>query len=318
VFDRYAALLDRAGVDGVMLDRIRFPSPANGFEALFTCFCDACAARFRRELGYPLATLQARARDFLESMRDWAPGEPAGGRAESAGGRADGEYADGGRAARGEEAEGAAGRWGRPDALWEEAGLLDLAAFRALSVGSVVRRFAGLARERRLRVGLDLFSPSLAGLVAQDYRSLAAYCDWIKPMTYCHAVGPAGLPLELASLARAILLLCPRLREADALALLRRAFRWDIPESLPRLLADGLPERVLSPELKRTRAMGLPRRVGLFPGIEAVSIPRFGIDITEPMLERYLAALGEGAPGLVASWDLLAIPPGNLRRLGAM
>ncbi len=287
VFDRYAALLERSRVDGVMLDRIRFPSPANGFEALLTCFCPACADRFQRERGYPLDTLRSRALAFLESLRGWAPEE-------------------------------AARRWRRPDALWEAAGLADLAAFRARSIAAAVSRFAGYARARGLKVGLDLFSPALAGLVGQDYPALAPSADWIKPMIYCHAAGPAGLPLELASLARALLCLRPGWREAEAAALLRGAFRWQIPESLDRLLSAGLPERLLAAELEAIRRMALPAGVEVFAGIEAVRIPRFGVDITGPVLERYLAALGRDAPGLVASWNLLAVPGANLRRLGRL
>ncbi len=292
VFARYAALLDRAGVDGVMLDRIRFPSPANGFEALLTCFCPACAARFEREAGYPLDTLRARARALLEEMRGWTPQE------------AERRWAPGALRA-------------PPDGLFEAAGLADLAAFRARSITAMVARFAGHARERRLKVGLDLFSPALAGLVGQDYRALAACADWIKPMTYCHAVGPAGLPLELASLARALVALCPRLEEVDALALLRRAFGWPLPGPSARLLAEGLPEHVLALELEAIGRLGLPPGVAVHAGIEAVRIPHFGIDITPRMIGRYLDEAAGRAEGLIASWNLLAIPAANLRRLGA-
>ncbi len=36
------AALSRFGFTGVFLDRIRYPSPANGLEMLFSCFCDRC------------------------------------------------------------------------------------------------------------------------------------------------------------------------------------------------------------------------------------------------------------------------------------
>jgi len=36
--------LSRFGFAGVFLDRIRYPSPANGVEMLFSCFCDRCLA----------------------------------------------------------------------------------------------------------------------------------------------------------------------------------------------------------------------------------------------------------------------------------
>ena len=291
VFARYAALLERAGVNGVMLDRIRFPSPANGFEALLTCFCPACAARFQREMGYPLAILRNRARALLAALPSWGPRDAARGLADLLGlAGAGGPAAD---------------------------SLADLAVFRARSIARLVGRFAGYAREKGLAVGLDLFSPALAALVGQDYRLLAPAADWLKPMTYCHAVGPAGLPLELASLARALLALAPRLAEREALAVLRETFRLPVPGSLSRLLAGGLPERVLAAELEAIGRLGLPSRAAVLAGIEAVSLPRFGIDITPAVLGRYLRAAGGRARGWVASWNLLAIPEANLRLLGA-
>ena len=306
VFERYAALLGRAGVDGVMLDRIRFPSPANGFEALLTCFCPACADRFRREEGGSLDPLRERARALLAAMPGWGPGEAAAGLRAlaalpgSAGPAADG-IASEGLAAEGRASEGLAG----------------LAAFRARSIARVVARFAGHARGQGLAVGLDLFSPALAGLVGQDYRLLAPAADWLKPMTYCHAVGPAGLPLELASLARALLALAPRLAEREALAAVRKAFRLPVPAALSRLLADGLPERLVAAELEVVGGLELPPRVAVHAGLEAVSLPRFGIDITPAILGRYLRASAGRARGWVASWNLLAVPEANLRLLGA-
>lgn len=46
--------LGRFGFCGVFLDRIRYPSPANGLEMLFSCFCDRCI-----EAGYVNQRMQA-------------------------------------------------------------------------------------------------------------------------------------------------------------------------------------------------------------------------------------------------------------------
>lgn len=59
---------------------------------------------------------------------------------------------------------------------------------------AVIRRHGG-------KIGFDLFSPGLAPLVGQDYTALARLADWIKPMCYRVAVGPAGLRLEIPALA---------------------------------------------------------------------------------------------------------------------
>lgn len=41
-------ILNTHGFKGVFLDRIRYPSPANGLEMLFSCFCDNCIADGRK------------------------------------------------------------------------------------------------------------------------------------------------------------------------------------------------------------------------------------------------------------------------------
>ncbi len=285
-FEAYTRLIDRTGVTGVMLDRIRFPSPANGFEALFTCFCGFCAARYQAETGRPLGRERERATGFLSRLATLT-------------------------------ASSLGAEWSEIDDLWTAAGLTDLARFRRRSVVDAVRRFAQAARSRGLKVGLDLFSPSMAGLVSQDYRALAGLADWIKPMIYRLAAGPAGLPLELASLTRALSALCLGLGDAGACRLVGAATGWDIPESSAELLAHGLPESVIASELGRIRSLGLSG-TAVYAGIEAVSIPAFHIDVTREVLERSLSCLGEPATGLIASWNLLRIPEENLRLIGAL
>ncbi|MGD0725035.1 MAG: hypothetical protein ABSB63_05675 [Spirochaetia bacterium] len=286
-FQTYESLLSSLDVDGVMLDRIRFPSPANGWESLFCCFCESCRAGFHTFAGLSLDLMRQRARDFTTRIREQGPSEL--------------------RAA-----------WTAPGALWKAAGLEKLAAFRARSVTSTVRRFSSLARARGLGVGLDLFSPSLAPLVGQDYEVLSSLCDWIKPMIYCRAVGPAGLPLEIASLWKALSTLHS---VADARAtgdLLSDVFSWQLPGAVEELLRSGLPAEVISSELEMIRRMSLASRTRVYAGIEAVRMPEFGIDVTPAMLARSLRQLQAPADGIVASWNLLHIPEENLRLIGAL
>jgi hypothetical protein len=287
VFGIYASLLDRLPVDGVMLDRIRFPSPANGFESLLSCFCSSCKAAFEQGDGLPFETLRERARSFILRIKDLTP------------------FAF-------------AAEWGETDSLWTVAGLERLAAFRRRSVVKAVQRFSIHARSKGLKVGLDLFSYSLSHLVGQDYAALSETCDWVKPMIYCHAVGPAGLPLEIACMSRALRELSPRLGAGGANELLRKLFRWDIPETEERLLTDGLPEKILSSELTLIKGAGLASGVEVYAGIEAVRNPQFGIDITAETLNRYFSHLVEPARGIVASWNLLDIPHENLERIGRL
>jgi hypothetical protein len=269
----YRDLLARHDLDGVMLDRIRFPSPANGFEALFSCYCTACAGRFQEAYGRALP----RPERLAAALRRFPPAP----------------------------------------GLLAAAGCADLADFRAAAVHRVVEPFAALARSRGLTVGLDLFCPTLADFVGQDYRRLSGLCDWVKPMLYCHAVGPAGIPLEIACLWRALDALAAEARER-APAALRRVFGFDIPDEMNRLLHDGLPEATAGVEMDRLRARNLPDTIRVHAGIEAVRIPAFGVDITPAVLDRYLEAIAGRCDGLVASWNLLAMPRENLRLLGAL
>jgi hypothetical protein len=286
VFDACSSLLAGADVDGVMLDKIRFPSPSNGFEALLGCFCDSCRTLFESRTGRPLEPLRQKGRELLEQLH-------------------------------GEGPAALLAAWKHTGSFWKAVGLEELAGFRVQSILSVVERFSSLARSRGLEVGLDLFSPSLAPLVSQDYEALSSLCDWVKPMIYRSAVGPAGLPLEVASLWKAFVGMHPR---SDPMRLgrsLREIFGWETPDTGTELLRRGLPAAVISSELEAIARMRLAAGVKVYAGIEAVRIPRFGIDVASDALERSLREVRPPAGGIIASWNLLNIPDDNLRLLGS-
>jgi hypothetical protein len=285
VLRAYACLLDRLDFAGVMLDRIRFPSPVNGFESLFGCFCDACGERFFRIYGQPLNQQREAAASLLTRL---------------------------GRISAREAHE-----WGSFDALWQAAGLEPLFDFKRRSIARIVERFSVEARVRSLQVGLDLYSYSLAPLVAQDYDLLSRTGDWIKPMIYCRAVGPAGLPLELACLQEAFQTLCPRLQKAEVKELLMGLLGWDWPDSADELLRVGLNEQIISIELQRIAAGKRSVGARVLAGIEAVRNPDFGINITEEKLRRTLARAAQASDGIIASWNLLYIPDENLEIIAA-
>ncbi len=281
VYRTYAELLDRLDFAGVLLDRIRFPSAVNGFETLFGCFCDACEREFRRAHEVPLETQREAAVSFLSRLaRVSAP-----------------------------EARG----WRSFEGMFEAAGLGKLFDFKRRSIARVVERFSKEARARSLQVGLDLYSYSLAPLVGQDYDQLSRAADWIKPMIYCRAIGPAGLPLELACLQEALQALCPRLGEGGVRQLLMALLGWQWPAGVDELLRAGLDEQTITVELQKIAAGRLSGRARILTGIEAVRNPDFHIDITEEILERYLARGLQGTAGVIASWNLLYIPDENLK-----
>lgn len=284
VFQAYLRLLEGADFDGVMLDRIRYPSAVNGFESLFGCFCPDCEREYAALFGAPLSRMREAAAAFLARLQglSWS------------------------------QAEG----WRSFARLWQEAGLEELFEFRRRSIARLVRRFAAAARERGLKVGLDLYSYSLSPLVAQDYGELAGSADWLKPMSYCHAVGPAGLPLEAACLLDGLASLCPRLAPDQVHRLVQNLLGWELPQPRERLLGEGLSESTLGIELDRIAADRSLGRTPILAGIEAVHLPEFGVRITPEVLGRYLAEAASRPVGLVASWNLPDIPEENLRALG--
>jgi hypothetical protein len=197
--------------------------------------------------------------------------------------------------------------------MFEAAGLGKLFDFKRQSITRVVERFSKEAGSRGLQVGLDLYSYSLAPLVAQDYSQLSRTADWIKPMIYCRAIGPAGLPLELACLQEAMQAFCPQLGQGGARRLLMDLLGWQWPAGVDELLQAGLGEQYITSELQKIAAGGLSGRARILTGIEAVRNPEFRIDITEGILERCLARGLQGTAGVIASWNLLYIPEENLK-----
>ncbi len=285
VFQAFAEMLDRFDFAGVMLDRIRFPSAVNGFETLFGCFCDSCHKEFLEAHRQPLESQREAVGAFLSQLgRVSAP-----------------------------EVQG----WRSFEGLWETAGLRELFDFKRQSVARIVERFSEEARDRGLRVGLDLYSWSIAPLVGQDYELLSRCADWLKPMIYCRAVGPAGLPLELACLQKALRILCPRLGEQGVRQLLAGLLSWQWPEGVDELLRAGLGEQTITLELQRLAAGRLAGGAQILTGIEAVRNPDFHLDITPQDLERYLARGLQGTAGVIASWNLMYIPEENLKVIGA-
>ena len=155
---RCPSFLSRYPFTGVFLDKLRFPSPANGLDEVLTCFCDHCrdaASAIDLDLDAVGAAV-CRSRHPRRAS-------PAGG--------------------------------GRAGASWLHALAAANPLLPGFSVsgwtaspgwsprpGPKLHASAGA-------VALDLFSPGLAPLVGQDYRALSRLCVWAKPMTYRVALG---------------------------------------------------------------------------------------------------------------------------------
>jgi hypothetical protein len=282
VFGQLEELLARYEFDGVFLDKMRFPSPANGLAELLSCFCEHCCRR-AAEQALDLAEVRA----LLQALP--SHGAP-----------------------------------GRPDASLTSTGaawLDDLLAgwpllhrwmrFRAESITRLVADLQARLHWLGRRLALDLFSPGLAPLVGQDYRALAPYAAWCKPMIYQSAKGPAGLRLEIPQLAQGLEQFL-RAESGSIWAWAQNRLPALAGASLERIAAGGLPLAVVEAELRAAIQLMAPTPVYL--GVEAVSLAAFDIHTTPESVAGFTEmARRAGAAGVVLSWDLLNMPPENIR-----
>jgi hypothetical protein len=284
IFDHYQNKIVESDFDGVFLDRIRFPSPSNGFELLFSCFCQFCRKKFYTQYGEDLEDYRYQAKAIFKKFKTMDINYL----------RTCQSLSD----------------------MIIPGNLKKFYDFRKQNIYQVVKIFADKAKQMGKLVGVDLFAPSLAPLVSQDYRLLAKTCDWIKPMIYGHASGPAGLPLELSCFMRALLNMNSALDEGRLIREISRIIGVDLPNQLNDLLKNGVSEKIIYREMQRIKELDLAESVSIYVGLEAVKIPGL-CNITAKILKKYLESVTEAdVKGIILSWDLLKIPDENLRIVG--
>jgi hypothetical protein len=260
---------------GIFLDRIRFPSPAEEPLSHLACFCKDCCRAAQESLGFDLAAFQR----FLCSNLS---------KAEACRMLAGSLFGD------------------TPPEMPDEVaqGLRLFYRFRCESISRFTRQAAELAHSRGLQVGLDCFASALTHMVGQDLQELARWSDWIKVMTYAHVLGPAGLPYELLGLAT-FLKEYAGLSEQDGLAFLEQQVGFELPASFHELRQRGLSSAALVAEIKRARQRGVQQ---LLAGLELVEIPGVCELNADQIKQDWRAVMGAGSQGIVLSWDLWHIP----------
>src|SRR5579871_5648927 len=278
---RLRELLARYKFAGVFLDKIRFPSPANGVDEMMSCFCGHCRDA-AKQVDLDLDTV-------IEILADAAIefGVPG--------------------------AEAAAG-----EASWLDEALAGCPTlsrflrFRAESVTALIGELADGARSMGRKVSLDVFSPCLASLVVQDYRLLRSHCEWAKPMTYRLALGPAGLRLEIPALVEGVV---NRFGLDEA-----RIAEWSARHAaFDRDMFRETRERAVPISFIHAEIDAAVRALAPTPcyfGLELVRQP--GIIDVDPahVVEMVKAGRAANAAGLVISWDLMHAPTECLSALG--
>lgn len=284
IFDQYQNKIKESGFDGVFLDRIRFPSPSNGFELLFSCFCKSCLKKFFNNYGEDLESYRNQVKTFFKNFKT-----------------IDVNYLQTCQSL--------------SDVIIRDS-LEKFYDFRKQNIYQVLKMFADKAKQMGKLVGVDLFAPSLAPLVSQDYQLLAKTCDWIKPMIYCHTSSPAGLPLELYCFIRAILDNNPTLDEGQLIREISRIIGVDLPTQINDILKNGISEHIICSEMQKIKEFNLPEKVDIYVGLEAVQIPKV-CNIDRSILKKYLESfIKTDTKGIILSWNLLKIPDENLKLAG--
>jgi hypothetical protein len=161
LFERLDRIATLGFYEGIFLDRIRFPSPAEDPSTRLGCFCTECR------------NLAAEAGLDLETVRRNIQMLPAEVLVRSLLACAD-------------------------DPTSPLEAFLD---FRQESITRTVQAAAQQASSIGFAIGLDCFSPALTRMTGQNLTALNKTCAWIKIMTYPRVHGPAGLPFELLGLA---------------------------------------------------------------------------------------------------------------------
>lgn len=142
--------------DGVFIDKIRFPSFANGYDEGFGCFCKTCQEKFA---GIDLNELKTLIHNHDQLLLT-------------------GQYDDNGIY------------------HFKHQGIDAFYAKRARMITDYITALATYFSSRDLIVGADIYAPFLAYHVGQNIKEISEVVDFIKPMMYRYTEAPAGMRYE--------------------------------------------------------------------------------------------------------------------------
>lgn len=274
VLKRVEEIIKCSDYQGVFLDRIRFPSPANSPIESLGCFCEECQKA--------AACLDIDLLEIRAVLREWTRNEE--------------------------------GRKSYVQTLInplqscsENAQIEALSIFlkfRCTCITNFVKKVAAVYSAAGMKVGLDCFSPMLSLMVGQDLSDLGRCVDWIKIMSYAHTFGPAGIPFELAGIIK-WLSSNTSMNEKEAIDLISCAVGLPLPSNLNDLRGKGLCSASLQSEVKRGVESS---QAPVLWGVELVEIK--GVtELNYQQIREDLEAVRLINPaGLVLSWDLWDIP----------
>lgn len=154
-------------VEGVFIDKIRYPSFSNGLTGVFTCFCSECQ-KAMVDYGIDIENTSNAIRALFDDKDQFKTDTPI----------IISNYQN--------------LKYEFAEPLWQQ--FFD---FKSYNIGRSIRNLSQYFKSRDLEVGLDTFAPFLGYFVGQNLNYLAENGDFIKPMFYRKTWAPAGLPFEI-------------------------------------------------------------------------------------------------------------------------
>lgn len=276
-------LMNEYNFDGVFIDKIRYPSPANGFNELFTCFCQHCTVK-AAQYDLDLQEVKIRLRDVNSLKKSLQV------------------------------------RSFSQEKAWQDQlarihpTLQRFLNFRMVSINRVLIEINFLLKKIDKKLALDVFSPSLAPLVGQDFGFMATLAAWIKPMIYRFGHGPSSLRSEIPALVdglSAYLGLEPA-QVTQAIAGYINGLH-NIPlEEIAKIAPLSLIQAETDLAVKQLAG------TQVYLGLETVFIPQ-KMEIKPQDIDEILKIGAQSkVDGYVLSWDLLHTPINNLMPLKAL
>jgi hypothetical protein len=247
------------GFTGVFLDKIRYASFANGLNNVLTCFCPFCQIKYRS------SQFNTQEMEQAIKMLLFKPA-PFGAIAYDK------------------------GRYVFENDLWN--------TFFRLKNEFITNALKGIFtyfREKRYKIGLDVFAPFASHFVGQDIPELSTFVDFIKPMMYRMTNAPAGLPFELEAI----------VQETTSKETQREAFYKLLGFDARKQPFDlDFTVRELTDLVKQSNAP-------VYPGVEFNRAPI--APVTPAYMEETIKAYTQtGVQGFVMSWNLLNAPQENI------
>lgn len=150
-------------IDGVFLDKIRYPAFSNGGRAVFSCFCPVCIEKMRKK-GIDVEKLKIYIDESFKRS--------------------------GNNSFEIEKYENFRYKFKNKE-------MNQYFQFKNDSIIEKIYELVDFFKMKGLEVGLDTYAPEISYLFGQDTIRLSEKADFIKPMYYRRTYAPAGIPFEI-------------------------------------------------------------------------------------------------------------------------